>query len=399
MRHPVTLALLLALAAPAAGQGSMVEALGGEAAAASTTPVTQPALRWFKGNTHAHPRVLLPMPHGDSTPKQMARWYAERGYQFLCLSDHNRAGREARASSLVSDEFILISGSEISSDTRIRLIYRLKNRDAPERIVHTTALGIDPETFETKVWRGFTPASSVVDILRMHREATQDAGGLSILNHPNFREPITADEIVASGITHFEVRNAYPHSRDHGREGPSTEALWDQVLSLGHRLYGVASDDAHHTKEWNRKLKEKLGIRADPGGGWIMVRAAELTPAAITAAIQAGDFYATSGVVLSGLDVTSERLSVAVDMDATLAEVTKPYVFDPSEEVAAATGVPVEITFVTQDGAVLHTEQAASASVSLAGATGYVRARVRYEVVTGASARAFYAWTQPVFLD
>jgi hypothetical protein len=38
--------------------------------------------------------------------------------------------------------------------------------------------------------------------------------------------------------------------RRHGNQGdkrhPSTEALWDEVLTAGAMVYGVASDDAHH---------------------------------------------------------------------------------------------------------------------------------------------------------
>lgn len=357
-----------------------------------------PARRWFKGNTHAHARILIPIPHGDSSPKRVARWYARRGYHFLVLSDHNRVGRERRAKKVVNQDFILIPGVEVTSDTRTRLIYKLRHRNAPTRVVHTTGFNIDPQRFKKRVAKDFGPSSSVLDILRKHRAETERTGGLSILNHPNFRDPITAQDIVQSGIKLFEVYNAYPHAKNAGSSRhPSTEQLWDQVLSAGHRLYGVASDDAHHTKEWNRKLKERLGIRAPAGGGWVMVRAARLTPATIATAMAAGDFYASSGVHLRTLQVdrAAGTFEVAVDTSQTLAEVTKPYVSAPAPKVQGTpTRTGPRITFITHGGRVLETVDAARATVRLSSATGYVRARISYVV----GPKEFFAWTQPVFV-
>ncbi len=45
----------------------------------------------------------------------------------------------------------------------------------------------------------------------------------------------------------FEVANEAVDSNNEGdATTPSTERLWDQVLDAGGRIYGVASDDAHH---------------------------------------------------------------------------------------------------------------------------------------------------------
>lgn len=356
------------------------------------------AQQWFKGNTHSHARTWLPIPHGDSSPRRMARWYKEHGYQFLVLSDHNRAGRERRARRLEDGGFLLISGTEITSDTRLRLLYRYKHRNAPTRVVHSTALGIDPERFDTDVWKDFGPTSTVEEILRKHREATERAGGVTILNHPNFRDPITAQDVIGAGIGLFEVYNSYPHSDNEGdATHPSTEALWDQVLSAGHRLYGVASDDAHHTKRWNRRLTEELDIRADPGGGWIMVRAQALTPGAILAAIQAGDFYASSGVHLAALEDDGQRLTLAVDLAASQAELAKEHVWRPAPP-APGEQPGVTITFVTQGGRTLRTVAGLRAELDLSEATGYVRARVRLVAERNGETKAFCAWTQPVFV-
>lgn len=354
--------------------------------------------RWFKGNTHSHAKTWLPIPHGDSSPRRMAGWYKEHGYQFLCLSDHDRVGREQRAADLVDAGFVLIAGSEITTDTRAMPLYRKRHPGAPARVVHTTALGIDPAGWDPQVSRAFGPQSSVADILLTHRQATERAGGFSIVNHPNFREPITPDDLIAAGVGLFEVHNAYPHARNGaGPQRLSTEQLWDAVLSRGHRLLGVASDDAHHTKRWNVWLTEEAGVRAEPGGGWIMVRAAQLTPAALLAAIRAGDFYASSGVRLATLESGPQRLALAIDLAASQAEATADWVWDAAEPVSEPPGARIE--FVTRDGRVALAIDGPAGEVPLTSVTDYVRARVRLVVARGGETRAVYAWTQPVFVS
>jgi len=54
--------------------------------------------------------------------------------------------------------------------------------------------------------------------------------------------------------------------------------MWDDLLTDGMVIYGVSSDDVHELKRVGRG-------RSNPGRGWVMVRAAELTPDAITEAL------------------------------------------------------------------------------------------------------------------
>lgn len=382
---PALVALALLVATPALAQ--------------PTPDPAAPASQWFKGNTHCHAKTWLPIPHGDSTPQRMLGWYKEHGYQFVCLSDHNHTGRERRAADLIDAGFVCITGSEITTDTRIMPLYERRHPGAPTRVLHTTALGIDAARWDTDVWKAFDETSSVADILRRHRAATEAAGGVTILNHPNFREPVTADEVIAAGVHLFEVYNAYPHSRNFGDgQRPSTDALWDAVLSRGHRLYGVASDDAHHTKRWNRWLTEETGIRAEPGGGFIMVRARSLDVQSIMSAIAAGEFYASSGVHLATLEVDADRYALSVDAAATAAEVANDWVWDPAVPAAPGEQPGIRIELVSQNGQVVRAVDGTTAEIRLDQVTGYVRARVRVVAIRDGQARAFYAWTQPKFV-
>ena len=98
------------------------------------------------------------------------------------------------------------------------------------------------------------------------------------------------------------------------------ERIWDELLTDGMLIYGVSSDDTHHLKVVDRN-------KSNPGRGWVMVHANELTPKAISDAMDRGDFYATSGVMLGKIELTDKTLKIVADEPATDHEV----VMDPRE--------------------------------------------------------------------
>src|SRR3989304_626366 len=90
-----------------------------------------PALQWFKGNTHAHTLES----DGDSTPKVVARWYKDHGYNFLVLSDHNvhTAIDTLNATYAVPGRFTLIRGEEVTSVFEGKAVH-VNGIDTRERI-------------------------------------------------------------------------------------------------------------------------------------------------------------------------------------------------------------------------------------------------------------------------
>jgi hypothetical protein len=113
------------------------------------------------------------------------------------------------------------------------------------------------------------------------------------------------------GERFFEVYNGHPHVHNYGDSTTyGMEELWDNLLVRYLQdgkppLYGLATDDSHHYLEY------KVGL-SNPGRGWIMVRANELSPDAIIKAMESGDFYATTGVLLEELKTDKKRLSIEV---------------------------------------------------------------------------------------
>jgi hypothetical protein len=160
--------------------------------------------------------------------------------------------------------------------------------------------------------------NSVVDMLQRNLDAVyaqrRSTGEpmFAHINHPNFKWAIKVEEMMQlKGERFFEVYNGHPHVHNYGDSTTiGLEELWDKLLihyiNEGKDLvYGLATDDAHNFLEYH-------GGTSNPGRGWIMVRAAELTPAALIAAMEHGDFYATTGVELQQLDFKNKTLKITV---------------------------------------------------------------------------------------
>src|SRR5688500_3023741 len=339
--------------------------LAGAARAEGDAP---PAAQWYRGNTHAH---TVRCGHADSEPEAVARWYLDRRYHFLCLSEHNQFIDPATVKLPVDrrKDFILIPGQEITGTQ-----------------VHMTGLNV--EKLVGHLVRG--PNGRVI---QAYTDLTRQVGGAPIINHPNFNWALKVSDIrPVRNCFLFELWNGHPSVNNQGdATRPSTESMWDALLTDGMVIYGVSSDDMHQLKQIGRD-------RSNPGRGWVMVRAPELTPRAITDAIDRGDFYATSGVLLKTVTLTDEAYAVSVDEAATAAEAAKPEVI--GELLPAGSAAPgYRVEFVGPEGKVLEAFDGSAGSHRRDRGVAYVRARVTFVHETAGELRRFRAWTQPVFND
>jgi len=326
----------------------------------------EPELKWYKGNTHTH---TILCGHADSPPEVVAAWYLDHGYNFLCLSEHNKFIDPATVE-LPKDrrsDFILIPGQEVTGS------------------VHTTALNVQrlvPFKFTSKVQ---------FEVIQNHVDGVLDAKGLPILNHPNFKWAVAATDILPVKRLHlFELYNGHPVVYCEGdATHPSTEVLWDKLLSDGLAVWGVSSDDMHDLKKWGRKI-------SNPGRGWVMVHAAQLTPDAITQAMLKGDFYASSGVILKTVSAADGKLSLETDLAATLKELDSPVLLTNQRE-SAAEGFHIDL--IGKDGKVLQSVAGAKADFAIPSDQPYVRCKISFARKATQGFDEVYAWTQPVYTD
>jgi hypothetical protein len=172
--------------------------------------------------------------------------------------------------------------------------------------------------------------------------------------------------------TLFELWNGHPTVYNSGgvdssgHAFPSTEVLWDSLLTRGKLLFGVADDDSHHFRPQDAENPDL----ARPGRGWVYVRADTLSTEAILDGLRRGDFYSSTGVVLRRYEASATEIVV---------------------EVVPAADRSYRIEFIGGGGRILASTVGRSAHYRITGAEGYVRARV----IDSSDRRA---WMQPIMV-
>jgi hypothetical protein len=299
-------------------------------------------LQWYRGNIHTHSLWS----DGDDYPEMIARWYKDRDYDFLCYTDHNvlptverwtdvdknKGGRVAyqRLKQAFPDGWV----EERETDGRLEV--RLKRFDeVSERLAEPGRfLLIQGEEISDRFGRlpihlnvtgikelippmgGESVAETIqnnVDAAISQRERTGEPM-IVHLNHPNFGFAVTAEDLMRiRGEKFFEVYNGHPGVNNSGDETHAgTERVWDVVLTkrLGELglpvMYGLAVDDGHNYHTIPSR-------QSNPGRGWVMVLADGLNTAALVEAMEAGRFYASSGVSMKSVTSSPSGLRVAVE--------------------------------------------------------------------------------------
>ena len=306
------------------------------------TTQAQPATRWYKGNTHTHTLWS----DGDDFPELILDWYKTRDYDFIALSDHNILAdkefwRQIPANPFRQDrfrEYLKKYGDQwvnYKTDSAGRISVKLKTLEEfrpmfeekgkfliikaeevtdkfGDKPIHMNAINLK----ELILPQG---GNSVAEVMQNNLDAVweqRERTGQPMfphINHPNFGWAVKANDMMnLRGERFFEVYNGHPHVHNYGDSTTyGMDELWDALLTRYIQdgkppLYGLATDDSHNYLEY------KVGL-SNPGRGWIMVRATDLTPEALIGALEKGDFYASTGVLLKDVQAQKEVLSVEVD--------------------------------------------------------------------------------------
>ncbi len=401
----------------------------------SLNAADSPAPRWWKGNLHTHSLWS----DGDDYPEMIVDWYKQHGYDFLALSDHNVLSAGERWSGIASnkggqaafDKYLKHFGAQWveqreangKREARLKPLSEFRKLfEEPGRFLliqseeitdrHLTA----PVHINATNVRELIPphgGSNVLEVMQNNVNAVleqrQRTGQPMFphLNHPNFGWGVTAEELMqVKGERFFEVYNGHPQVHNEGdATHAGTDKIWDILLTrrltdLGlEPVFGLATDDAHNYH--NQKPQSSR-----PGRGWVMVRAASLTPESLIAAIEAGEFYATSGVRLKEVRREKNRLALEIEPEAGVTYTTE-FIgtrkgFDArNEPVRTKGGEALRVThrYSKDVGAVLATVKGVSPGYQLKGDEIYVRARVtssKPKVIPFPEGEVERAWTQPV---
>lgn len=412
--------------------------------------------RWWKGNLHTHTLWS----DGDDFPENVTEWYRTNGYHFLALSDHNvlsqgqrwidletvrnRAKGEpwrgaaysptdafARYLERFGADWVETRPGRTNGQVEVRLKpideYRALFEEAgrflmiqAEEITHQSAdrravhIGVVNLLEALVPLDGATAREVIARNLRAAEESAARSGRriLVHVNHPNYKWGVTAEDLAAVlDEPFFEVWNGVDGDNDPGDvHHPDTDEVWDvantlRLAGLGAPpLFAVATDDSHDF--------QRNKTRALPGRAWVMVRARHLTPESLIRALRAGEFYATTGVVLEDIRFDAERRELALRIEAPAGESFVTRFVGTRRGVSLQgrprRGVDGELVETTLDyrtdqgpqiGEVLAEVPGPNPVYRLAGDELYVRAVVvssRAPAVPSTEHPFRRAWTQPV---
>lgn len=398
-------------------------------------PEAQPPATWWKGNLHTHTLWS----DGDDYPERVADWYKRNGYHFLALSDHNvlsvgekwfdlsgtrgRGAVLAKYIQMFGEDWVRTRVRNGKVEVRLRTLSEVKSLfEEPGRFLMIQSEEISAghggkpiHVNATNIQELIPPqqGTSVLDTMQKNVDAVNEQRkrtGVPMfphINHPNFIWAITAEELMQlEGEKFFEVYNGHPAVHNYGdATHAGMERVWDIILTKRLAelkkgvMYGVAVDDAHNYHESHL-------TKANPGRGWVMVLAPRLTAKDIVHAMEKGDFYSSSGVVLNRTRFDGRTLSIDIRPEKGVTYKTffigTRRGYDPTAKpVLGSNGEPLGVTmqYSADIGRVLATVEGPSPSYRLRGDEIYVRARV---VSSKPKANPYsvgeteVAWVQPV---
>ncbi len=219
---------------------------------------------WLRCALHAHTTNS----DGEATPDGLVEHYVRAGFDVLAITDHWHITVHAH------DELLLIPSSELSA--------KLDGRGDFDADVLAYGIDVLPEPAEE-----FPSISDAADWI-------VGQGGVAYLAHPYWSGLRAEDYLAAPALSGIEVMNAGSELL----QGNGLSAVhWDDILHLGGRCLAIATDDSHYPGQDSRLA-------------WTMVRAAERSRAAVIGALRDGDFYATSGAEISGIEVDAGGVEV-----------------------------------------------------------------------------------------
>ena len=374
--------------------------------------------QWYRGNTHTHSLWS----DGDAAPEVVVDWYRSHGYDFLSLTDHDVLSRGERwvrigeNSRLTPDrveqirqhfgsDWVETAESANGPRMRLKTLEELRDRfEEPGRFLLIEGFEISDRAEGKPVHLNvLNPVelvpqqhgATIIETIRNNLRAVSEQGAstgqnlLVHLNHPNWQWAMTPQQLAgAEDARLIEIYNGSAGCNNYGDEThPGMDQAWDiantiRIATYGWEpLLGIASDDTHDYFDPDPELSL-------PGRGWIVVRAAALDSEALIEAIEAGAFYASTGVELVAVERSRRFYRVEISAEEGVEYTTQ---FIGTRMINSQPGEP---------GIVLLESTENPAVYRYAGDELYVRARVvssrpHQRAAAGEEAPA-HAWTQPV---
>lgn len=258
---------------------------------------------FYKANLHSHSTLS----DGRLTAAEMKEVYKKHGYSILAVSDHDALHEH---NELTEDDFLMLTAYEISirsdydpTPHAFRKVVDL-NLFAKEPY-NITQCGYHPETVQWLVDKGKMTKEEQANIkyagelrdLSYYPEninkivkTAKEAGFLVSLNHPEWNNVSAEDYLKYEGLWAVEVYNHGSYAYDGLHD---SEAVFDDILRSGKRIFATATDDNHNWAD--------SSYHCDAFGGFTMMKSEKLDYVSVIGAMERGEFYASNGPLIEEL--------------------------------------------------------------------------------------------------
>ncbi len=256
--------------------------------------------KFYKANLHSHTNLS----DGALSPEEVKEAYKSRGYSINAFTDHEILWNHYKT--LRDEDFLPIAATEVAvADLRLPFVI--------SSTVHLSLFARDPmeegtpfrcqrnldwllsekyitqEMVDSRQWNGIIDdqgeqyAANINEIIRVSREK----GYIVSLNHPTWSLLNKGEYLYYEGVWGVEV---YNHGCFSLTGDTNDERVFEDMLRNGKNVLPICSDDSHF------RGKSVIGSpNCDGFGGWIQVKADALEYDKIFAALENGDFYASTG--------------------------------------------------------------------------------------------------------
>ncbi len=325
----------------------------------------------FKANLHTHSNLS----DGNMTPEQLRDVYHDHGYSVLAITDHEFC---LDHSDLNLEDFLLITGYEL------QVVDPVRPRRPGQKCCHMCLLSKDPHEFRHVFFNPdaydlrrlchvpelipemkyagepFVEKYYDVDLINEIAVLAKENNFLIAYNHPQWSLEEYPTYAKLRGFYAMEIYNNDCYTIGIDEYNP---AVYDCMLRHGARLGCIATDDSHQG--------HPLGDpKCDLFGGWTMIYAESLDYDKIMAALEKGDFYASTGPEIKAIWVEDGSLHVETDDVHTIALSTAGR--RSAREIAPAGGSLREAVFPLRED------------------DGYVRITVKDHQGRPANSRAYF---------
>ncbi len=258
-------------------------------------------LRKYKGNLHTHSTRS----DGRYAPEVVIKAYKDKGYDFMCLSDHEIY---FKSDAYDDDRFIMIDGYEMACEMSWRKTGQQYHvHGLLDRSLNSENEFDHDEEHAKPDYEGLDTIQSMIDEMR-------EKGNLIIMNHPEWSRNKQEDLLKLQGYFAVEI---YNHQSEIDEAVGFGVRHWDYLLKNGRKVFGIAADDAHGG-EIDIAISEFFG-------GWVNVEAEKLQQQSIIDALKNGRYYSSNGPEIHDLRVEDGFIQIECSPVKFIKFITHPF--------------------------------------------------------------------------